>query len=100
MSNNYYSNDNPSLEFVFEKEIGADESMKDFAKMAILLALNQHPNDDHEKCMLVMDKFEERYKGKWNCSFIKSGDSSCYFKDYSLKIRYGDYIIKISKHYE
>ena len=50
---NHYLIDNPSLDFVFEKENGADESMKDFAKMTILHGLNQHPNDDQENWMLI-----------------------------------------------
>ena len=86
-----------SSDFIFEEEIGADESMKDYAKMAILLAINNYPEDDHQKCRLIMEKFEEKYNGYWSCSFIKIGDSSTYYQDYYLKIRYKDYTIKISK---
>ena len=39
-----------SSQFIFVEEKGADESMKDFAKMTILLAIKEHPEDDHEKC--------------------------------------------------
>ena len=86
-----------SSDFIFEKEIGADESMKDYAKMAILLAMNKYPDDDHEKCTLVIEKFEEKYNYYWDCSFIKDGDSSCHYQDYYMKIRYKNYTIKISK---
>ena len=71
--------------------------MKDYAKMAILFAINKYPEDDHQKCLLVSEKFEEKYKGFWNCSFIKDGDSATYYNDYFMKIKYGNFTIKISK---
>ncbi len=86
-----------SSDFIFEKVDGADEIMKDYAKMAILFALNKYPEDDYQKCILVSEKFEEKYKGYWNCSFIKDGDCATYYSDYFMKIRYGNYKIKIVK---
>ena len=90
-------NNYSSSEFIFEKEIGADEVMKDYAKMAILFAINEFPQDDHKKCLLIIEKFEEKYKGHWNCSVIKDGDAAFYYNDYYMKIKYGNYTIKIGK---
>ena len=86
-----------SSQFIFVEEKGADESMKDFAKMTILLAIKEHPEDDHEKCLFVAKKFEDYYKGYWNCSFIKDGDDSFYFDGVNIKIKYEGYTIKIAK---
>ena len=79
-----------SSQFIFVEEKGADESMKDFAKMTILLAIKEHPEDDHEKCLFVAKKFEDYY-------FIKDGDDSFYFHDVNIKIKYEGYTIKIAK---
>ena len=86
------------VDFIFIREVGSiDESMKDYAKMAILFAINKYPEDDYQKCLLVIEKFKEKYKGFWNCSFIKDGDSATYYNDYFMKIKYFNFIIKISK---
>ena len=71
--------------------------MKDYSKMAILFAMNEYPEDYHKKCLLIEEKFEEKYKGFWNCSVIKDGDASFYYHDFYMKIKYGNYTIKICK---
>ena len=89
--------DNSESEFIFEKEIGFDSSMKEYAKIVILQAIKEYPFDEHGKCIFVSEKFEESYGGNWSCSFIKSGDSSVIYYDFYGKIKYGDYSIKIAK---
>ena len=88
-----------SSEFIFENVIGADESMKDFAKMVILLAMKEHPEDDDSKIDLIHEKFKERYEGSWSCSIYKIGYGSSIFNVFGcfMRIKYGNYIIKIAK---
>ena len=90
---------NSSSQFIFEKVKGADESMKDFAKMVILLGMKEYPDNDGDKCNLILDKFEEHYEGHWSCSIIKNeyGESAFYQVGYFMRIKYGNYIIKIAK---
>ena len=52
-----------SLEFKFESSTGADESMKDYAKMVILFALQKYSDDNLRQCQLIQDKFENQYGG-------------------------------------
>ena len=87
----------PSYEFIIEKKVGFDKSMEDYAKMVILFAINTYPEDDYKKCLLMAEKFEEKYKGCWNSSFIKNGDTSFYYQDFYIKIKYGNYTIKLGK---
>ena len=91
------SSTNFSNQFIFQDCVGADESMKDYAKMAILLAMQEHPNDYNEMSKIILIKFEEKYEGDWCCSFAKEGGACYHFYDYFLKILYGDYTIKIAK---
>ena len=88
-----------SSNFIFEKEVGVDESMKEFAKMTILLAFDTYPNpeNDWDKCLLVSGKFEEKYGFRWCSSFIRQGDCCMWYNDYYMKMIYKDYIIKIGK---
>ena len=91
---------NSSSQFIFETVVGADESMKDFAKMVILLALKEYPDNDcynNNKCLLIVNKFHEHYGGYWCCSFFKEGESIFNYIDYFIRIRYDNYIIKIAK---
>ena len=90
------SSKNYSPQFLFTKINNADESMKDFAKMAILLAFQEYPDDGYKRCQLITEKFNERYKGYWICSIKKDGNTYGYF--YSLiVIKYGDYKILIGQ---
>ena len=89
-----------SSEFIFETVIGADESMKDFAKMVILLAMKEYPDidtDNYPKCKLIVNKFKERYGGNWSASFFKEGESIFSHLGCFIKIKYGNYIIKIAR---
>ena len=88
---------NPSSQFIFEKNTGADESMKDYAKMTILLAMQEYPDDDIKKSFLIMDKFEEKYEGFWSCSFVKDGGTAFHYFDVFMGIKYGGYKITIAK---
>ena len=85
--------------FIFEKTEGVDDSMKEYAKMCILLSLEEFPSseDDWKKCKLVDDKFEEKYGNHWCSSFIKNGDVCFWYSGHYMKIKYKDYIIKIAK---
>ena len=86
-------------EFIFLKCFGADESMKDYAKMTILLAFQENSDDYDEIVGLIVDKFEERYGGHWSCSLMKKGEGASCFGTvgYFIKLKYGDYKISIAK---
>ena len=90
-----------SLEFKFESSIGADESMKDYAKMAILFALQKYPDDNPKQCELIREKFENQYGGRWLCCKFKvgSGGISFHYNIYDICLIYGDYKFIISKVY-
>ena len=81
------------LDFKIERSIGADESMKDFAKMTILFALQKYPDDNPEQCVLIQIKFEEQYGGYWFCSKFKVGLGGIAFHrgNYFISIIYGDF---------
>ena len=91
------SNSSNSSQFIYEKCLVKDESMKDFAEMAILLALQKYPDDDHQKCLLVLRKFEEKYGGNWGVTFTKNGDSAHHYYGFYIKVRFAGYLIKILK---
>ena len=84
-----------SSQFIFLRCDGADEAMKDYAKMTILLAIQEYPDDHLEKCKLIFSKFEERYGGEWNCSFMKEGSGWYHHGGLFMGIKYGDYKIII-----
>ena len=48
------SSTNFSNQFVFQISEGADESMKDYAKMAILLAMQENPSDYPEMSYIIV----------------------------------------------
>ena len=82
-----------SLEFKFVNAINADESMKDFAKMAILLSLQEYPDDNPHQCQLIRKKFEEQYGASWVCCKFKIGlGGICFpYDNYWITILYGDF---------
>ena len=86
-----------SSQFIFVQCIGADEAMKDYAKMAILLAIKEHPDDHLKKCQLIWSKFDERYGGRWNCTFVKEDAGAGWYcaGRFFIHIKYGDYKIMI-----
>ena len=84
-------------QFIYEKCVNADNSMKEFAEMSILYALQKYPDNDYQKCEFVSIKFEEKYGGNWGASFLKNGDSCYVYRKYYIKVKYGDYTIKILK---
>ena len=91
-----------SLVFKFGEATCADESMKDYAKMTILLALQEYPDDNPLQCTRIREKFEEQYGGKWVCCKFKIGlgGISYHYYDYIIVILYGDYkfvILRINK---
>ena len=92
-------NNGGSMEF--EYNIGADNSMIDFAKMAILLAFHEYPiNDDeneYKRAELVMKKFNEKYGNYWSVTFIIRGNLCCHYDSYFIKIKYNCYKISIWK---
>ena len=55
-----------SSQFQFVICEGADTSMKVFAKMTILLAIQEHPDDDSTKNDLIGKKFREQYRWSQN----------------------------------
>ena len=84
-----------SSQFTFLKCDGADEAMKDYAKMTILLAIQEHPDDHLKKCQLICSKFNERYGGLWNCSFMKEGSGWYHNGGYFMGILYQNYKVII-----
>ena len=88
-----------SLEFKFESVTGADESMKDYAKMVILFSLKEYPDDNAKQCRLIRNKFENQYGGSWICCKFKVGLGAInlIFKNYDICIIYGDFKFIISK---
>ena len=88
---------NSSSQFIFKICEGADESMKDYAKMAILFAMQEHPHDYPKISHIIALKFEEKYEGSWSCSFVKEGGSTLHYYDYWLAILYEGFKINIAK---
>ena len=88
-----------SLEFKFHDITIADESMKDYAKMTILLALKEYPDDNPEQCRLIRKKFENQYGGDWTCCKFKIGLGGISYEYHNniLVILYGDYKFNIYK---
>ena len=91
------SSNSNSNQFIYEKCVNVDNSMKEFAEMSILYALQKYPDNDYQKCEFVSIKFEEKYGGNWGASFLKNGDSCYVYRNYYIKVKYGDYTIKILK---
>ena len=79
-----------SFQFQFIRFEGDDESMKDYAKMAILLPIQEYPDDDAEKSYLFVKKFEKRYGDIWSCGFIKEGGVVFFFYDIFISIKNND----------
>ena len=88
-----------SLKFEFGEDTVADESMKDYSKMAILLALQEYPDDNPEQCRFIRKKFENQYGGIWICCKYKIGLGGISYRYYnnSLIILYGDFKFLIFK---
>ena len=84
-------------QFEFVNLIGTDQNMVDYAKMTILLAFNEYPYDDFEKCRLIVCKFQEKYGSNWSCSVIENGSQFCFFYSCFLEINYENYKIFIWK---
>ena len=87
-------------QFIYERCEVENDEMKEYADMAILYAIQKYPDNDYEKCKIVKNKFEEKYGGDWAVSFIKSGDMINAYNNYFIKVKYGEYIIKISRTHE
>ena len=92
---------NDSSQFIFERIDHGDELMKDFSKMVILLALKEHPNNYDDMSELIVTKFQNQYGGRWSCCFVKIGYGGGAFLApgslYYIKIKYGNYMIKIAQ---
>ena len=84
-------------QFIYECCEVENDEMKEYAEMTILYAIQKYPDNDYEKCKIVSDKFEEKYGGYWTVSFIKIGDMINAYNNYFIKVKYGEYIIKISR---
>ena len=83
--------------FIIETNVGFNESMIDFAKMAILLAFSEYPTNDYKKCEMISIKFEERYGGEWGTSIVKDGDSCFVYHEFCITMIHQGYKIKINK---
>ena len=87
--------------FFFTQSIGADVSMKDYAKMCILLSLQPPYKTKYDICKLISTKFKERYPNfSWNViiyprslfvalrSYKVDGDFYITYNSYYLDIDY------------
>ena len=85
--------------FKFIKVEGTDNSMLEYVKMVILLAVDEfpEPENDWKKANKVAQKFEEEYGGYWCVSFIKNGNVRFIYDDIYMKLSYKDYNIKIGR---
>ena len=95
----YNSFKRPSSEFIFINNYGIDESMKDYAKMAILLAFKEYPDDGMKRCELIQSKFEKKYEGGWICFMyiVDKGNFFGRFFNYQMVIKYNGYKIIIGR---
>ncbi len=79
-----------------------DDSMIEYAKMTILYATNEFPNndgyiDDYKKANFVREKFNEKYRNYWSCCFSKSSQISSTYFNHWICLKYKDYVITIWK---
>ena len=109
MNSSFYSNQGPpptSLNngkdpFFFNEFKGGDESMKDYAKMCILLSLQPPYKTTYDMCKMISTKFKDRYPNiDWSVIiyprtlktgssvFNLDGDFYIYYKDYFIDIDY------------
>ena len=92
------SSQSSSLKFEFGNFKGFDEQMKDYAKMSILLAFQEAPDDGAERCGIIAIKFEERYGGEWACVIYEVGSGNLFFRTSNyLAVKYREYKIVIFK---
>ena len=94
------SSNSSSSQFQFIKwSPGFNESMKEYAKMAILLALQQYPDNNAEQTGLIKNKFDNQYGGSWICAKYKVGLGGISFdlNNYMISIIYGDFKFIIFK---
>ena len=91
---------NLSNKIIFINAGEISQGMQEYAKMVILLAFNEHPNDFTKQCSLIKSKFEQKYKSKWCCSISTNGALALHFSKFFLRIKYGNCIIKIWRHSE
>ena len=86
-------------DFEFFSNLGADDTMVDFAKMSILLSFEKQYDTAFKKCEIIRKKFEEKYGGSWVVGIFQnclSDISACYEK-YCLCAKYKDFYFKIFK---
>ena len=93
---------NNRCDFEIEKNVGFDKSMIEYAKMTILYATNEFPNndgyiDDYKKANFVREKFNEKYRKYWSCCFSKSSQISSTYFNHWICLKYKDYVITIWK---
>ena len=89
------------MSFNFEHQIGADSAMIEFAKMCILLSLNEYPNDYSKEAEFIRDKFKEKYKNFWTCMIYEPGKGyiSSFYRDFFIRVTYGNKTFVILQNY-
>ena len=90
MANNILSNRGL---FEFHHKIGANSSMQDYAKMCILLSTQPQYVTYYDKCVIIKDKFVERYNGDWRVIIFRKFQGATYgnYKDVYMEISYEDH---------
>ena len=84
---------NEKLDFIELK--GTNDSMIEFTKMTILLAIYSYPNNNYDKANFISTKFMEKYGGYWSCCFMVEGGLKMFYFDYNIRVRYKNYGIYI-----
>ena len=89
------------MSFNFEHQIGADSPMIEFTKMCVLLSLNEYPDNYFEEAKLIKNKFEEKYRNFWTCMIHETGkgDIGTNYKDYFIRVKYGNKTFVIFQNY-
>ena len=84
----------PQDSFIFHQKIGANNSLLDYTKMVILLALQPQQKRLYEKCKIMREKFNERYSdSNWEVIiyYINCGSCCCDYKSVFISVEYDKY---------
>ena len=96
---NPYPNIYTNQEFEFFTAKGADQTMIDYAKMAILFSFQREFDTTYKKCEIIRSKFQEKYGGSWVVGIFQNSlsDISACYDQYCLCVLYNNFTFKIFK---
>ena len=86
-------------DFELLSNLGADDSMIDYTKMAILLSFQKQYDTAYKKYEIIRKKFENEYGGIWAVCLFQNclSDVSACYKEYCLIVKYNGIYFKIFK---